>query len=130
MSHWESSDLYRRADLQKSLQEVQHDTETAAQFLNRRLRNKLARVGETVSDDTILIHLVAGLRDEYASITYTWDASTMTLDKAKTDLKVKAVRVEQRMAREHSGKAADFQATTTLLCLWSNCSFESPNWNA
>ena len=29
MSHWESSGLYRRADLQKSLQEVQHDTETA-----------------------------------------------------------------------------------------------------
>ena len=115
MSHWESSGLYRRADLQKSLQEVQHDTETAAQFFNRllRLRNKLARVGETVSDDTILMHLVAGLRDEYASITDTWDESTMTLDKAKTDLKVKAVRVEQRMAREHSGKAAGFQATTT-----------------
>jgi hypothetical protein len=75
--------------------------------------NKLARVGGTVSDDTILMHLVAGLRDEYASITYTWDESTMTLDKAKTDLKVKVVRVEQRMARGHSGKAAGFQATTT-----------------
>ena len=68
-----------------------------------------------MSDDTILLHLVAGLRDEYAFINDTWDESTMTLDKAKTDLKVKAVRVEQRMAREHSGKAAGFQATTTPL---------------
>jgi len=59
------------------------------------------------------MHLVAGLRDEYASITDTWDESTMTLEKAKTDLKVKAVRVEQRMAREQSGKAARFQASTT-----------------
>ena len=39
----------------------------------------------------------------YASITDTWDESTVTLDKAKTDLKVKAVRVEQRI-----GKAAGF----------------------
>jgi hypothetical protein len=115
MSHWESSGLYRRADLQKGLQEAQQDAETATQFLNRllRLKNKLARVGETVSEDTILMHLVAGLRDEYASITDTWDESTMTLEKAKTDLKVKAVRVEQRMAREQSGKAAGFQASTT-----------------
>ena len=36
----------------------------------------------------------------------------MTLDKAKTDLKVIAVRVEQRMAREHSGKAVGLHATT------------------
>ena len=70
MSHWESSGLYRRADLQKGLQEAQQDAETATQFLNRllRLKNKLARVGETVSEDTILMHLVARLRDEYASI--------------------------------------------------------------
>jgi hypothetical protein len=59
------------------------------------------------------MHLVAGLRDEYASITDTWDESTMTLEKAKTDLKVKALRVEQRMTREQSGKAAGFQASTT-----------------
>ncbi len=72
------------------------------------MKNKLARVGENVSDDTILMHLVAGLRDEYFSITDTWDESTMTLEKAKTDLKVKAVRVEQRMAREQSCKFAGF----------------------
>ena len=56
MSHWESSGLYRRANLQKSLQEVQHDTETAAQFFNRLscLSNKLAHVEKTLSDDTIL----------------------------------------------------------------------------
>jgi len=30
----------------------------------------------------------------------------MTLEKPKTDLKLKAVRVEQRMAREHSSKSA------------------------
>jgi predicted amino acid-binding ACT domain protein len=95
MSHWESSGLYKRADLQKGLQEAQQDAEIATQFLNRllRLKNKLARVGETVSEDTILMHLVAGLRDEYVSITETWDESTMTLEKAKTNLKVK-VRVE------------------------------------
>jgi hypothetical protein len=29
------------------------------------LKNKLARVGETVSDDTILMQLVTGLRDKY-----------------------------------------------------------------
>ena len=95
MSHWESSGLYKRANLQKGLQEAQQDAETATQFLNRllRLKNKLARVGETVSEDTNLMHLVAGLRDEYVSITETWDESTMTLEKAKTNLKVK-VRVE------------------------------------
>jgi hypothetical protein len=32
MSHWESSGWYRRADLQKSLQEAQQDVETAIQF--------------------------------------------------------------------------------------------------
>ncbi len=72
----------------------------------------LARVGETVSDDTILMHLVAGLRDECSSITDTWDESTMTLNKAKTELKVTALRVEQRMAREHISRSAGFQAST------------------
>jgi hypothetical protein len=56
---------------------------------------------------------VAGLRYEYSSITDTWDESNMTLDNAKTDLKVKALRVEQRMARERNGKSAGFQASTT-----------------
>ncbi len=114
-SHWESCGLYKRADLQKSLQEAQQNAEIVVQFLNRllRLKNKLARVGETVSDDTIMMHLVARLRDEYYSITDTWDESTMTLEKNKTDLKVKAVRVEQRMAREHSSKSSGFHASTT-----------------
>jgi hypothetical protein len=35
MSHWESFGMYKRADLQKSLQEVQHDVEIVVQFLNR-----------------------------------------------------------------------------------------------
>jgi len=117
MGHGESSCLLRRWDLQKSLQEVHHDTETTAHFFNRllRLRSKLARVGESVSDDTLLMHLVVGLRDEYASISDTWDESIMTLNTSTIDLKAKAVRVEQRMAREHSGKAAGFKATTTPL---------------
>ena len=87
MSHRESSGLYRRADLRKSLQEAQNDAETFVQFLNRllRLKNKLARVGETGSNDAILMYLLAGLRDEYASITDTWDGSAMVLEKAKTD---------------------------------------------
>jgi hypothetical protein len=59
------------------------------------------------------MYLVAGLRDEYASITDTCDESGMTLEKAKTDLKVKAVREEQHMAREHNGKAAGFQSSIT-----------------
>jgi hypothetical protein len=73
MSHWESSGLYKRADLRKSLQEARNDAKIAVQFLNRllRLKYKLARVSETVSYDIILIYFVAGLRDEYASITDT-----------------------------------------------------------
>ena len=70
-----------------------------------RLKNNLGRVGVTVLEDTILMHLVAGLRDEYAAISMdTWDESTITLEKTKTDLKFKDVRVEQRMTREYSGK--------------------------
>ncbi len=56
---------------------------------------------------------LAGLRDEYAFITDTWHESAMTLEKTKTNFKVKAVRVEQRIAREHNGKATGFQASTT-----------------
>jgi hypothetical protein len=33
------------------------------------------------------MYLVAGLRDEYATITDTWDDTAMTLEKTKTDLK-------------------------------------------
>jgi len=46
---------------------------------------------------------VAGPRNEYSSITDTWDESTITLDNAMTDLKVKALRVVHRMARERNG---------------------------
>jgi hypothetical protein len=55
---------------------------------------------------------VAGHRDEYSSITDTWDDTT-TLDNAKTYLLVKALRVEQRMARDRNGKGDGFQASTT-----------------
>ncbi len=58
------------------------------------------------------MHLVAGHRDEYASITGTWDVSAITLEKDETDLKVKAVRVEKRIAREHRGDCTGFQAST------------------
>jgi hypothetical protein len=54
----------------------------------------------------------------------------MTLDEAETDLKVKAVRVEHRMAWEHSGKAAGFQATTTPPMWVDDCNVESLNWKA
>ena len=61
----------------------------------------------------MLMHLVAGYRDEYASITGTWDVSAISLEKDETDLKVKAVRVEQRIAREHRGEGTRVQASTT-----------------
>ena len=62
----------------------------------------------------MLMHLVAGYRDEYASITCTWDVSAITLEKDETDLKFKAVRVEQRIAREHRGEGTTgVQASTT-----------------
>ena len=56
------------------------------------------------------MHIVAGLHDEYSSIGATWDEYTMTLEKAKTELEVNALRVEQRITREHNGKATCFLA--------------------
>ncbi len=48
----------------------------------------------------------------------------MTLDKVKIDLKVEAVQVDKRMARHNNGKAAGYQAMTTLLCPWINYNIE------
>ena len=117
--HYEDDGIYRCAQLLEQMDQEQQDDETSLEYLNRlvRLQKKLARVDEIVTDRRVIMHLVKGLKDDYASITDTWDVATVTLDMARKDLLQKGKRVENRKGSKNgqtSAFAAQFEQVLVL----------------
>ena len=108
IQHYEDDGIYRCAQLLEMMDLQQPDDETSLEYLNRlvRLQKKLARVGEVVTDRRVVMHLVKGLKDDYASITDTWDVTRVTLDRVRKDLLQKGKRVESRKGSKGSDAAA------------------------
>ena len=81
IQHYEDDGIYRCAQLLEDMDHEQQDGETSLEFLNRlvRTQKKLARVNEIVTDRRMIMHLVKGVKDDYASITDTWDVATISL---------------------------------------------------
>jgi predicted transcriptional regulator len=98
VDHYEVDGIYRLAELLQDMEKAQADDETCLQYLNRlvRLQRQLARVGEDVHDRRVIMCLVKGLRQEYHSITDTWDVHNLSMDAVKRDLRQKGMRIESR----------------------------------
>jgi hypothetical protein len=124
VNHYEDGDIYRCTEPLQDLETPQADGESGIQYLNRlvRLQRQFARVGDVVHDRRIIMYLVNGMRNEYHSITDTWDVHNLSMDTVKRDLRQKGMRIKSH-AQKHTTEpptptafaASHDDATTELL---------------
>jgi hypothetical protein len=67
VNHYEDAGFYRCTEVLQDLDTQQAEGESGIQYMNRlfRLQRRLARVGDLVHDQRIIMYLVKGMRSEY-----------------------------------------------------------------
>jgi hypothetical protein len=97
VDHYEDDGICRLSEPLQDMETTQADGESSIQYINRLVRlRQLARVGEDVHDRRVIMHLVKGLRNEYHSITNTWDVHSCGMDAVKRNPRQKSMRIEGR----------------------------------
>jgi hypothetical protein len=96
VDHCNDDGVYRLSELLQDMETAQADGESSVKYMNRlvRLQLQLARVGEDVQDLRVIMYFVNSFRNEYHSITDTWEIHRLCMDAAKRDIRQKGMRIE------------------------------------
>jgi hypothetical protein len=116
VDHYEDDGIHLCMELLQDLDTPQADGESGIPYLKRlvRLHRQLARVGDVVHDRRIIMYLVKGMRNEYHSITDTWDVHNLSMDAVKRDLRQKGMRIDSR-AQSHPAEPPTLRLLQRLM---------------
>jgi hypothetical protein len=105
VNHYVDDGIYRCTYLLPDLDTPQADGESSIQYMNWfvRLQRQLARVGDVVHDQRIIMYLAKDSRSEYHSITDTWDVHNLSIYAFKRNLRQKGMRIES-CAQSHKAE--------------------------
>ena len=113
MDVYDDDGVHRKCELMEEYNRKQNAGETCIEYFNHKvgIRTQLIAIGEDVSESNLVIGIIAGLRDEYGSITDNIDqndAAAMTITHMRRVLLQAGRRIEARIANKEalSNKAA------------------------
>lgn len=110
LDNYENDGVHRINDLKREFNRDQLPSENCIQYLNHlvSIRTQLISCGESVPETAVAIQVVAGLREEYATITDTMDQydDSLTIANVRRTLSQSGVRIERRRAQRESAAAA------------------------